>query len=103
MLQTELRTPQFYLSNITGKSNARDWLQAFAFCDYGCVLQLNPLPSQHSSDELLSVGAGLRTEFADNLRFRLDYGYQLYRDYVVPGNVLSQSTGQLNIGIEFSY
>ena len=104
LVQNELRTPKFALGNLTQKENAKDWAQGLVFCDYGGVFQLNPTLLQSSSDQLLSVGAGLRYQMADNLHFRLDYGYQLKRGYLSDsGNVLTQNRGQFDIGVEISY
>jgi len=104
LMQNEIRTPQYRVSNLTGKKNAHDWIQGLIFCDYGGVIQLNPTPGQTSTDQLLSVGGGLRCQIADNLHFRVDYGYQLKRNYLTdPDNLLSQRRGQFNVGLEFSY
>jgi hemolysin activation/secretion protein len=104
LVQNEFRTPQFVLGNLTGKENARDWIQGLIFCDYGGVIQLNPTASQSPGDQLLSVGAGLRYQVADNFHLRLDYGRQLKRGYLSdPNNLLTQSRGQFDIGLEISY
>jgi hemolysin activation/secretion protein len=104
LLQNELRTPEFVLGNLTEKENAKDWIQGLVFCDYGGVMQLHPTTGQSPNDQLLSVGAGLRYQVADNFHLRLDYGYQLKRGYLSdPNNLLTQSRGQFEIGMEISY
>lgn len=104
LVQNELRTPQFAVSNLTRKMNAKDWVQGLVFCDYGGVIQQNPTPGQSPNDQLLSIGAGLRCQMADNVHFRFDYGYQLKRGYLSdPGNLTTQNRNQFNIGVEISY
>jgi hemolysin activation/secretion protein len=104
LVQNELRTPELVLGNLTGKENAKDWIQGLVFCDYGGVIQLNQTTGQSPHDQLLSVGAGLRYQMADNLHFRLDYGYQLKRDYQSDANnLLMQSRGEVDFGVEISY
>jgi hemolysin activation/secretion protein len=104
LVQNELRTPQFVVGNLTEKENAKDWVQGLVFCDYGGVIQLNPTTGQNPSDQLLSVGAGLRYQMAENFHLRVDYGYQLKRGYLSdPNNLLTQSHGQFEIGLEISY
>jgi hypothetical protein len=53
------------------------------------------------------VGCGLRYEVADNLRFRLDYGYQLNRHYantaLNAGSLGPQPKERINFGLEISY
>jgi hemolysin activation/secretion protein len=108
LVQNELRTPQFVLGNLTGKANAKDWVQGLIFCDYGGIIQQNPVHTlgfnQSPNDQLLSVGAGFRYQMADNFHFRIDYGYQLKRQYLSdPGIQLPQAHGQFDIGLELSY
>ena len=104
LVQNELRTPQFAVGNLTHKKNAKDWVQGLIFCDYGGIIQQNPTLGQSPNDQLLSVGAGLRYQVADNLHFRLDYGRQLKRGYLSdPGNLSKQDHGQFDIGVEISY
>ena len=62
LVQNEIRTPQFVVSNLTRQKNAKDWIQGLVFCDYGGVIQQNPTPGQSPNDQLLSVGAGLRCQ-----------------------------------------
>ena len=104
LVQNEFRTPQFVVSNLTQKKNAKDWIQGLVFCDYGGIIQQNPTLGQSPNDQLLSVGAGLRCQVADNLHFRLDYGHQLKRGYLSdPSNLTTQNRDQLDIGAEISY
>ncbi|MEI9962936.1 MAG: ShlB/FhaC/HecB family hemolysin secretion/activation protein [Limisphaerales bacterium] len=104
LVQNELRTPEFVLGNITGKENAKDWVQGLIFVDAGGVFQLHPVNGQSPDEQLLSVGIGARYQAADNFRFRIDYGYQLKRSYLAdPNNLLNQPHGQFDIGLELSY
>jgi len=59
---------------------------------------------QPPDEQLVSVGAGFRYQMADNVHFRMDYGYQLKRGYLSdPNNLLTQPHGQFDIGLEVSY
>jgi hemolysin activation/secretion protein len=104
LVQNEIRTPQFAVGNLTHKKNAKDWIQGLVFCDYGGIIQQNPTPGQSPNDQLLSVGAGLRCQVADNVHFRFDYGHQLKRSYLSdPGNLTKQNQDQFHFGVEISY
>ena len=104
LIQNELRTPQFVVSNLTRQKGAKDWIQGLVFFDYGGVLQVNPTAGQAGNDQLASVGAGVRCQIADNMHVRVDYGFQLDRSYLSDkGNLLTQDAGQFNIGVEVSY
>ncbi len=104
LVQNELRSPQFSLGNITKQKNAKDWVQLVAFLDCGGISQQHATLGESGSDQLMSAGAGIRLQIAENLRVRVDYGSQLKRSYLNdPGNLSKQSTGQVAIGAECSF
>lgn len=105
-LNNEIRTPKLVLGNSTERAGKKDWLQGLVFCDYGGTItrQANNALGERYGEVLLSVGAGLRYEMADNLHLRFDYGYQLNRGYLTsPNNVENQGRGRVHVGIEISY
>jgi hemolysin activation/secretion protein len=109
LLVNEIRTPRILLGNLTTRANAHDWIQGLVFCDYGSAInrQPNAASLESSSETLLSVGAGFRYEIADNVRFRVDYGYQLDRRYATTapnaGQLGPQPRQRANIGVELSF
>jgi len=109
LMVNEIRTPRIALGNITGRAGAKDWIQGLVFCDYGQAIVRQPRTGlqESASETLLSVGFGLRYEVADNLRFRLDCGYQLDRTYATTapnaGSLGPQPTGLINFGVEISF
>jgi len=79
---------------------SNSWL----FATGGGVTQQNPTLGESANDQLLSAGAGLRCQISDKFHLRADYGVQLKRDYLAdPGNLTTQSRGQVDIGVECSY
>ncbi|HSU53669.1 MAG TPA: ShlB/FhaC/HecB family hemolysin secretion/activation protein [Candidatus Dormibacteraeota bacterium] len=105
LLVNELRTPPFVISNITGKENAKDWIMALIFADYGYAFTQDTAAGYKDSYSLLGIGAGVRFEIADNVRVRFDYGYQLLRDYATsPSAILEdQPHGRVHLGAEVSF
>ncbi len=109
LLVNEIRTPHIILGNITGRADAKDWLQILGFCDYGRAYNRQPSAVLLESDAetLLSAGVGFRYAVADNLSFRLDYGVQLDRHYATSAaNAASlgpQPRERVNLGVELSF
>jgi hemolysin activation/secretion protein len=104
LLQGIVRTPEFGLGNMFDVKGGRDWFQIIVFLDAGGVKQQHATQGQAGTDQLISAGAGLRLQLSDKLHARLDYGVQLKRDYLNdPGNLTTQSRGQVQFGIEASY
>ncbi len=109
LMINEIRTPHLALGNLTGRAGTKDWVQGLVFCDYGHAINRQPsaVLLENRSETLLSVGCGLRYEVADNLRFRLDYGYQLNRHYantaLNAGSLGPQPKERINFGLEISY
>jgi hemolysin activation/secretion protein len=109
LLVNEIRTPHIPLGNITGRTGVKDWVQGLVFCDYGqsIIRQPSAVLLESSSQTLASVGFGFRYEISDNLRFRLDYGYQLDRYYATrapdAASLGSQPKVQANVGVEISF
>jgi hemolysin activation/secretion protein len=103
----ELRTKRFPLGSLTGKANAIDWIQGLVFCDYGEVINRNLQPLQRYNEVLVSVGAGLRYAVADNFHVRLDYGFQLDREYASGPSFQNLKTAPDNrrahFGVELSF
>jgi hemolysin activation/secretion protein len=104
LVQNELRTPKFGAGNLTQMKNGRDWIQAVIFADWGGVTQEHVTQGQSGSDQLLSVGVGLRYQVSDKFHVRLDYGDQVKRGYLNdPGELDKQASSQVAVGVEISY
>jgi hemolysin activation/secretion protein len=109
LVVNEIRSPHIVLGNLTGRADAKDWIQGLIFCDYGRAYDRQPNAALQESfqETLLSAGMGLRYEVADNLSFRLDYGVQLDRHYatIAPdaGSLGPQPRDRLNVGVELSF
>jgi hemolysin activation/secretion protein len=106
LVVNELRSPRLVLGNLTEKADAADWVQLVVFCDYGGVITRDPNPRlfERYGENLLSVGVGARYEMADNIRVRIDYGYQLSREYLTsPNQLIEQPHGRVHIGVEASF
>jgi len=108
LLSNELRTPRINLG-LFSKVKTEDLFQILAFCDYGGTIIRHPnyAGGERYGEVLLSVGAGVRYQIGDNLRFRFDYGYQLDREYTSePSSFVrfeSVSRGRGHIGVEFAF
>jgi hemolysin activation/secretion protein len=78
IVNNEIRSPAWRLSNLLGKHGSADYLQLLAFFDYGEV-RVNSATGDDQPPEatLTSVGVGLRYTLSKNLSFRFDYGWQL--------------------------
>ena len=106
LLVNELRTPQMVLGNLTGKANAKDWLQGLFFVDYGGAINRGPLVAQRREEVLLSVGLGFRYQVADNFRVRFDYGWQLDDEYLSGPNAAllgNPADRRAHFGVEMSF
>lgn len=73
----ELHTPTLSPLRSLGVKKASDQLQFLAFVDYGIAGNSKLLPNEPGSEQLLSVGPGLRYAVGDWLTLRLDYGFAL--------------------------
>jgi len=109
LVVNEIRTPHIILGNITGRADAKDWVQILGFCDYGRAYDRQPsaVLLESEAETMLSAGVGLRYAVADNLSFRLDYGVQLDRHYATSApNATSlgpQPKDRVNLGVELSF
>lgn len=109
LIRNEIRTPEFILGNLTGRQNKVDWIQGLIFCDYGRAITREPNPAllENYDETMLSVGAGLRYQMADNLCFRFNYGYQLKRGYATTAlnaaSLGSQPSSRVHLAVEISF
>jgi hemolysin activation/secretion protein len=104
LVSLELRTPRLMLGRILPNSHHEDWLQFLVFYDVGEGYVHEP-PAQAIPKhlQLMSVGAGLRYQMAENFRVRFDYGFQLDRDYLDVEGMPHQPDGRIHIGVELSF
>jgi hemolysin activation/secretion protein len=109
LLVNELRTPHIVLGNLTGRSDAKDWVQGLIFCDYARAYDRQPsaVLLESYQETLLSAGVGMRYMVADNLALRIDYGYQLDRHYATKAPNASslgpQPRDRFNLGLELGF
>jgi hemolysin activation/secretion protein len=103
ILSNQLNLPWFSPIGLIGKGKAMDQLQFHVFCDYGGNVYHNPTSPTGYGYDLLGVGGGFLYTFLDNCRIRLDYGYQLNRDYESNPTAYYESWGRIHLGAELSY
>ena len=77
MATFELRTPQLDLGIADKAKNIPSYLQFLAFCDYGYARNRGFSANERKTDDMLSVGAGVRVRISDNVHLRVDYGHKL--------------------------
>ncbi|MEM6916607.1 MAG: ShlB/FhaC/HecB family hemolysin secretion/activation protein, partial [Verrucomicrobiota bacterium] len=89
----ELYTPELSLGRIYDWENETDSLRFLAFFDAAHLGNVDLLVGEPSSFEIGSVGAGLRWNYSDWFKFRLDYGYPVFTE-----NVVADESGRFHIG-----
>lgn len=89
----ELYTPELSMGRIFDWENETDSLRFLGFFDAANLSNENLLPFEPTSFQLGSVGLGLRWNYSDWFRFRLDYGYPVFTE-----NVIADETGRFHIG-----
>ena len=77
MATIELRTPKLDLGIVDKSKNLPSFLQFLAFCDYGYANNRGSTASEHETENMLSVGPGLRLRISDNVNVRVDYGHKI--------------------------
>jgi hemolysin activation/secretion protein len=87
LLREELYTPPYSLLRNIPYGVGSDQVQLLTFWDYGAVRQKLVPPGAPSSNELMSVGVGMRYAISRFFTMRLDYGWQLRR---IEGQALGQ-------------
>lgn len=92
VLNLELRSPDLrYCCNTKYFNKHRIFF--LTFLDYGYGHQITVIEGQDSSENLISLGLGLRYFMCDKLSFRADYGFKL-RDTKLGGS----SLGKFHLG-----
>lgn len=90
----ELYTPEFSFGRVFDWENETDSLRALGFFDAANLGNVDLLPQEPSSMQIASVGLGLRYNYSDWFKFRIDYGYP-----VVTENVFGvDESGRFHIG-----
>jgi len=89
----ELYTPELSLGRIGEWENETDSLRFLGFFDAANLGNEDLLPGEPSSFQLGSVGVGLRWNYSDWFKFRLDYGYPVFTE-----NVIADESGRFHIG-----
>ncbi len=89
----EIYTPELSFGRIFDWQNETDSLRALGFFDAANLGNEDLLPGEPSSIQIASVGVGLRWNYSDWFKFRIDYGYP-----VVTENVFTDESGRFHIG-----
>lgn len=80
ILNLELHTPAVSILNaLAGWKKFNDEFKLLVFFDYGFQQVKKPVPQQNKTNNLYSVGPGVRYQIAPYLTFRTDWGFQLHR------------------------
>ncbi|MHC4983973.1 MAG: ShlB/FhaC/HecB family hemolysin secretion/activation protein [Planctomycetota bacterium] len=98
MATVELRTPQIDLGIVDKAKNIRSFLQFLTFCDYGYARNRGSAEFEHKTEDMLSVGVGLRCRISDNVHVRVDYGHKL-----MDVSASESGDGRFHIFLMFSY
>jgi len=77
MATVELRTPEIDLGIEDKAKNLPSFLQFIAFFDYGYARNRGSSAYEIKTEDMLSVGAGVRIRISDNVTVRFDYGHKL--------------------------
>jgi hemolysin activation/secretion protein len=89
----ELRAPPFKVFR-----RIKDEMTFLAFIDYALGHNWHPLSGFKSTDQLISIGPGVRYAITPYLTARADYGFKLHRDHII-----GEHLGKLNVGISVGY
>ena len=102
ILNLELYSPEFHPSRDWFNFNVTDTLRFLAFVDYahGESVKNNPADPLDDPADLLSAGLGLRYEFNDALRIRLDYGFR-FMD--LPAAADNNASGGAHFGLTYVF
>jgi hemolysin activation/secretion protein len=98
IVNLELFSPEFHPCKDWFNVSQGDMLRFLAFADYAHGEPVNDSPSDPLDDpaDLMSVGLGMRYEFNDNVRLRLDYGFRLEDLPVAADN---EDSGAVHFGL----
>ncbi len=97
LVNNELRTPAWQVSNMTGNPDTGDKLQFLVFYDAGSTALSYYLITDDPHRDLASVGAGLRFTVGKNMSLRIDYGHQITERY------LSGRSNRGHVGLQFAF
>ncbi len=78
----ELYTPELSFARILDIDNTYDSLRFLGFFDAAHVGNESLLPGEASHQAIGSVGAGLRWDYRDKFKLRVDYGYPVVSDNI---------------------
>ena len=89
----ELYTPDLSFGRAFDWENETDSLRFLGFFDAANLGNVNLLPGEPGSFQIGSVGVGMRYNYSDWFKFRLDYGYPVFTE-----NVIADESGRFHIG-----
>ena len=89
----ELYAPPMSLGRIFDWKNETDTLQLLGFFDTAHLGNENLLPGEAEDFDIGSVGVGMRWDYSDWFRLRVDYGLPVFTE-----NVVTDESGRFHIG-----
>lgn len=89
----ELYTPELSFGRIYDWENETDSLRFLGFFDAASMSNVDLLPLEPSTFQIGSVGVGLRWNYSDWFKLRVDYGYPVFTE-----NVIADESGRFHIG-----
>lgn len=100
VLINEIHTPSFpVLQNF--KPAWRDSIKLLGFFDYGETQNIDLLVGEDPHIGMMSVGAGIRYQFRDNLSAKFDYGFQLKDTGPLNPHAPRNSRGTVSVLLSF--
>ena len=89
----EFYTPELSFGRIYDWENETDSLRFLGFFDAASMGNVDLLPLEPSTFQIGSVGVGLRWNYSDWFKLRVDYGYPVFTE-----NVVADESGRFHIG-----
>jgi hemolysin activation/secretion protein len=99
IVSVELRSPEISVWKIAGKPDLDNKVQFLTFWDYGNAVNKDTYPGENKSNQLQSVGVGMRYRLGNYVSFRMDYGWRLSN----PHNTTFNDNGRFHIGVLVAY
>ncbi len=85
-MNAEARTPPISLISMIRRRPMKDAIQFLAFVDYGYGRNHNAIVQEPSPDFLIGAGPGLRYTLDPYVAVRLDWGFKLHEQGILPEN-----------------
>lgn len=99
ILSLELRSPEITLFKFAGKDDLANKVQFLTFWDYGNACNRSDWEGEYKSNNLQSVGVGMRYHLNNYLSFRMDYGWRISNPHDTDFN----DSGRFHFGLLAAY